>query len=637
LYENIALLLANPINLNKATADELRFLNLLSEAQVQQLIAYRTTYGPLVSVYELQAVPGFDLTAIYRIVPFVIVRDPSTELNRYFADRMFQSGNSYAVVRYSQTLETKAGFTENVPVSQQFKGNPSGVYMRFRSTRAGDYSVGFTVEKDAGEEMRWNTTTKQYGFDYNSFHAQIQNKRFIKNLLVGDYQVQTGQGLLLGSNFGFGKGSETVTTVRRSNLGFIPYTSINEATYLRGIALTVGLAKGITFSSFYSGAWRDATLLTDTVEQSGVSAFQTSGLHRNEVELDKRKTIFETQAGGWINYKTRQLEAGVVYHYLGFNRTVTPRSNAYNQFALSGNELSNLGGFVHYTLKNFTAFAEAGKTATQGWGMLAGLIGSLSPALDVALHYRNYQRNFYSLYSNAFAESSVPQNESGMYWGWKYRFSKKISMAGYADIFRFPWLRYRSYSPSDGHEWLVRLTYQPVRSVAVYVQWREESKVQNVINADEALYRTAPGRKRNLWINADYSANEYVSFKTRAQFSTYDFDEASTRGMTLVQDVQVKTGKLSFAARYALFDTDDYDNRQYVYERDVWLAYSIPAYNGQGTRAYIMVTLDLLQSLTLGLRWAQTRYTNTDEIGSGADAITGNMRTDVRAQLHYRF
>src|SRR5688572_26406486 len=58
LYENIALLLSNKIDLNKATEEELRFLNLLSELQIQSLIKYRQENGDLLSVYELQAVPG---------------------------------------------------------------------------------------------------------------------------------------------------------------------------------------------------------------------------------------------------------------------------------------------------------------------------------------------------------------------------------------------------------------------------------------------------------------------------------------------------------------------------------------------------------------------------------------------------
>jgi hypothetical protein len=44
----------------------------------------------------------------------------------------------------------------------------------------------------------------------------------------------------------------------------------------------------------------------------------------------------------------------------------------------------------------------------------------------------------------------------------------------------------------------------------------------------------------------------------------------------------------ALTGRYAIFDTEDYDNRQYVYERDVWLTYSLPAYEGRGVRNYIV-------------------------------------------------
>ena len=77
LYENLALLLANPMNLNKATAEEIRFVNILTEEQLQNFLTYRNEMGRLLSVYELQAIPGFDLQTIYRIVPFFTVQDPT--------------------------------------------------------------------------------------------------------------------------------------------------------------------------------------------------------------------------------------------------------------------------------------------------------------------------------------------------------------------------------------------------------------------------------------------------------------------------------------------------------------------------------------------------------------------------------
>jgi hypothetical protein len=635
LYENMALLLSNPINLNKASSDELRFLNLLSESQVQNFIRYRNENGALLSIYELQTIAGFDSTVISKIIPFVQVAD-ATPVGSLWK-RIRQEKNNYLVIRSGKTLETKAGFKQNASTENQFLGNRNDTYLRFRTSKPGDFSLGFTLEKDAGEALIWNPSQRQYGLDYNSLHIQVMNKGKLKNLLFGDYQAQFGQGLLLGGGFGYGKGSETVMTVRRSNLGFMPYTSANEAGYKRGIALTYELSSSLYVSPFYSYAWRDATLVHEDSDDAFVSSFQTSGLHRNERELATRYKIEEQNYGVVINFKRKSIEAGLIANILEFNTPVNRSPQPYNQFTFAGQNARNVGGFFNYTFHNITIFTEAAKTIGEGSGVTAGLLGSLSPKLDVALHVRHYQRNFQSLYSNAFAEGSLPQNESGIYWGWKYKWNRKLNLNGYADLFRFPWLRYRNYAPSDGHEWLLRLTYQPSKNVSIYLQGREEIKSRNVSAEKSALYMIDDGIKRNYWINCDYGLSQQLQLKTRAQFSTFEISGVRTKGMALMQNISIDFGKLNLTGHYALFDTQDYDNRQYVYERDVWLAYSLPAYAGVGIRNYVLAAYTVNKHLTVWIRLAHIRYTDRNEIGSGADTIEGDTKNDLRIQTRIKF
>lgn len=632
LYENMAQLLAHKINLNTAGAEALRFLNLLTEQQIQSLLSYRTENGPLLSVYELQAVPGFDMATIYKIVAFVRVDNSSTIP---LIKRILAEENNYLILRYDQSLETKRGFEANTDPNNRFKGNDGDLYLRFRISKPGDFSIGFTLDKDAGEEIKWNATTKQYGFDFMSFHAQVMNKRKLKNLIVGDYQTQFGQGLLLGGSFGYGKGSEAVMTVRRSNLGFLPYTSANEVGYKRGAAFTLELIKHFNISAFYSSAWRDATVNYDTLENSAASSFQTTGFHRNNAELATRNSNREQHTGTIVNFQKGAWDAGMIFTALQYSIPVQREVNRYNQFSFSGSLLQQASAFVNYTFHNVTFFSEFAKTFTAGYGLTAGLLGSLTPKLDIALHYRNYQRDFYSPYSNAFSENSSPQNESGIYWGWKYRWNRKFFASGYVDFFQFPWLRFRSYMPSDGHEWLIRLNYQPARNTILFIQLREESKVRNT-STESNLYLTDTGVKRNYWLNCDYPLTDKIKMKTRAQFSTYDFNNLQTAGMVILQDISVDLGKLNLTARYALFDTDDYDNRQYVFERDVWLAYSLPAYSGQGVRNYLLAEYSVNKKLSLWFRYAHTRYTDRDEIGSGMDRITGNSKNDFRVQARIK-
>ncbi len=635
LYENIALILSNPINLNKANAEQLRFLNLLSEHHVQSLLEYQQENGDLLSVYELQSVPGFDLVTIDKIIPFVTVDNSTTQGTLW--KRIRTEENNYLIVRYDKTIETKAGFKEDASDQTRFRGNENEMYIRFRTSRPGDFSLGFTIEKDAGEEITWNSIQRQFGLDFNSFHAQVQNKGKLKNLIIGDYQTQFGQGLLLGGSFGYGKGSETIMTVRRSNLGFLPYTSVNEAGYKRGAAFTYELSSLFYLSSFYSLAWRDATLVQDDSDEAFVSSFQTTGLHRNENELAKRHQIQEQNYGGILNFRKNSLDAGIIFNAIDFDIEVNRNPQPYNQFTFAGNNANNIGAFLNYTLHNITVFSEAAQTLGEGYGLTAGMLGSITPKFEVALHFRKYQRNFYSLYSNAFAESSLPQNESGIYWGWKYTWNKRFSTSGYADLFRFPWLRYRSYAPSEGHEWLLRFTYQPSKNVTAYVQAREESKNRNMVTEQVNLYSTAEGIKRNYWINCDYGLSQKLKFKTRAQFSTFEIGGVSTKGMALIQDISFDLGRLTIAGRYALFDTEDYDNRQYVYERDVWLAYSLPAYSGAGVRNYVLAEYTLNKQFSFWVRVAHTRYADREEIGSGADSIEGDTKNDIRIQARIKF
>lgn len=633
LYETMAQLLAHKVDLNTASPEELRFLNLLTEQQVQNLVAYRNETGKLLSVYELQTVPGFDSEIIHKIIPFV--RVDGVEQGNLFR-RILSEPNNYLITRFDRTIQTKRGFKSSESSDTKFKGDNSDLYIRFRTSKPGDFSMGFTLEKDAGEQVTWSPAGKQYGFDFMSFHAQVLNKSRLKNLIVGDYQTQFGQGLLLGGSFGFGKGSEAVTTVRRSNLGFLPYTSANETGYKRGAALTYQIIRNVYFSAFYSNAPHDATVTSDSLEDTSVTSFQTTGLHRNENELSGRSSLREQNYGAVFNFKKGAVDAGLIYNTIDYSIPVNRVPRPYNQFTFSGNSLSNAGAFMNYTLHNFTFFSEAARTINNGYGFTGGVLGSLTPKFDVAIHLRNYQRSFQSPYANALSENSNAQNESGVYWGWKYRWSKKLSLSGYTDLFQFPWLRYRSYAPSEGHEWLLRVNYQPSRNVVIFIQAREESKVRNLSDAEATLYRTAAGVKRNYCLNFDYPVSDKIKMKTRAQFSTYQIEGNVTKGMIILHDIHADLGKLALTARYAIFDTQDFDNRQYVYERDVWLAYSLPAYYGTGLRSFILVEYAFSKQVTLWLRYAHTRYTDRDAIGSGVDQIAGKEKDDLRIQARIK-
>jgi hypothetical protein len=633
-YENLIQLLSNPVDLNKISAEDLRQFYFLSENQIQQFIKYRTEQGSLLSVYELQAIPGFDNQVVSTIAPLVKVVDPEGKINSSFAKRLISAGNSYLILRWEKTLEEKKGFSDSLDQAQKYLGSDQKIFTRFRSSIPYDYSVGFTLEKDAGEKLQWNPRKRQLGGDYSSAHLQLINKGRVRNLIIGDFQAQFGQGVILGGSFGLGKSAETITTTRRTNIGFVPHASAGESGFYRGVASTYQLHQNMRISAFISQVRRDASL-DEKESETTISAFQYAGFHRNENEKQSERNSAETVIGSVVHYSRGMFDAGLVVQNITFQHRVEKEPNVYNQFTFAGNKNLNAGFFFNYTVNNFCLFGESAKSIEGGFATVAGVIGALTPTLDVSILYRNYSTSYYSFYANPFSENTQPQNETGIYWGLKYKWNRRWAFASYIDLFRFPWLGFRRYARTSGYEWLSRLTYQPTRKVTMFGQIRQEKKARNSSEAT-VQHMIRYGLKTNFWASFNY-AEGILRMRTRVQYSTYNFNNNTSDGIVFLQGVGFEIGKFQLTGHYALFQTEDFDNRQYVYENDVYLVFSLPSYDGNGIRSMLMAEYKVSKNVSFYVRYARSYYRDKEEIGSGLEAITGNTRNDVKFQAVLRF
>ena len=155
LYGTLLGLYQSPLNLNSASAEELRALPLLREAQVAALLAHRRATGPLLSIYELQAVPGWDVRTIERVAPFVTVAGSSANAARGpLWQRIKNEENNAVLLRYERIVQQRKGYTavdtfQGRP-TQRYLGSPDAVALRYRVSHAHDFSLGLTLEKGRG-------------------------------------------------------------------------------------------------------------------------------------------------------------------------------------------------------------------------------------------------------------------------------------------------------------------------------------------------------------------------------------------------------------------------------------------------------------------------------------------------------
>jgi hypothetical protein len=641
VYDALTQLYANPLDLNTASRDELETTYLLTERQLSNLANYRADVGDLLSIYELQAVPGFDLPTIRRLLPFVTVTG-SPDL---FGALPTPTDN-YLIVRYEQILEQQKGFSKATPdkkgnLPTRYLGNSGQWYARYRYSRPRAFSLGLTMEKDPGETMGWQPSARRYGADYVSFHTQVQNRGKWRNILLGDYQLQIGQGLVLSAGFVLGKSAETVQTVRRPTLGARPYTSLTEYGYFRGATATYALHPTLDLTLLASRNRRDAN--TDSLGTEIIAtSLQTSGLHRTVSEQNDQGSLIETNLGAHLLYHNRrQFQLGATILQTTFNTFFRRRDLPYNQYEFTGTRNVVVGLHGGYIWRNWNLFAEVARsngsaTNSGGIGAVGGALASLTKKLDLALLFRHYDRNFHSFYSNAFSEGSRNSNESGAYIGLKYTVYRKLTLAGFIDYFNFPWLKYLVDKPSNGFDYLLQARYTPNRQTAFYAVYHEEHKQKNLtIGKTKDVVGTT---RRSYALNAEYTLRRGLSLRSRMQWGGFAYaGQSASRGFALVQDATFDYRRLSLSGRVALFGTDNYDSRQYVYERDVLYAFSFPAYFNRGVRHYLLVQYNLNRHMDIWVRWARTDLTNQDTVGSDLDQIDASHKTEVKVQARWRF
>ena len=651
LYEELLQYYQTPVSLNAATREELRSLLLLTETQISNLLAHRAANGLLLSVYELQSIDGFDLRSIHRVLPFVTVAVPDANAARgTLWQRIAAEENNAFYLRYERVLQERRGYTAPTLYRGQptvrYLGSADKVVLRYRVSHARDFSLGVVAEKDAGEQVAWNPGRGQYGADYLSAHLLVQERGRWKALALGDYQLQFGQGLLLSSGFGVGKGAETITTLRRSSVGVRAYSSLLENSFFRGAAATYQLAPRWQTTAWASHKRVDANLQQATDSLAAFDEFTSgvllTGFHRTAAELANRHALTETVGGGHLGYTSRSghLALGLLGVGTHYGTALLRRPEPYNRFEFSGQDNLALGLHYSYVWRNLLLFGETGRSSSGGLGTVNGLLASLGPLVDAAVLVRHYDVDFHTFYGNAFGENTRNINETGGYLGLKVRPIPRWELAAYYDQFRFPWLRYRVAAPTTGHDELLRLSFAPSKTGLLYVQLRQRRKPRNLpTSLDRPVPLPGEQLRQSVLLYFNTHPTPALELRTRLQASRLRDDDGLPwrAGYVLAQDVGYRFGRaLRLTGRYALFDADDYDTRQYVYEQDILLAVSVPALYGQGTRAYALAEIRLSKSLTLWLRYAETRYRHQNVIGSSLEEIQGRVRSEVKAQLRYK-
>lgn len=621
----------NPLNINTATAEDLQVFRVLTGLQVQQLIKYRQLFGPLLSVYELQAIPSWDIPTIRRILPYITVTEPLTL--RSFG-RRFLTGEHIVLLRNSRVLEKARGY--DTSLTSYYPGSPDHLLFRYRYQNSNLLQYGVTAEKDAGEQFFNGAQTK--GFDFYSAHFFARQLGVVKALALGDFTVNMGQGLIQWQALAFKKNPDVLGTKRQAAV-LRPYSAAGEFYFSRGAGVTLQF-KRVEATAFGSLKKISGNVIADTSSaEDFFSSFLTSGLHRTASEIQDRYSVEQTSFGGNISYQTPSFKLSFNTVHYRFSKALQKQDEPYNRFAISGKDWSNYSADYGFTYRNLHVYGEAAVDKEGRMAFLNGTLLSVDPKVDIATVYRNIDKGYQALYGNAFTESVSPSNEKGFYAGVRVRPLPRWQVDAYADFYRFPWLKFRVDAPSEGKDYFVQLTFQPKKGAEFYTRYRHEAKQTNESGVTTPLNFLVYKPRQNWRLNAEYPVSRTVTLRGRVERMWFDKDGkgAETGILTYIQGNFKPSMVLSVNARLQYFNTDGYNSRIYAYESDVLYSFSIPAFYDTGLRYYVNLNYDIGKHFTVWLRWAQTVYNDKEVIGSGLDEIKGNKRSEAKVQLRYIF
>ncbi len=643
--EELNLLRDRPVNLNSGDENELKRLFFLNGLQIANLLAYTKEYGKLASIYELQVIEGFNERVVSQILPYISLSPYVPE--KFSLKRALKYGGTDVMIRYQRVFQEQSGYAgvadsmRLAHPNNYYLGNQNAIFVRAQYSYKDYLNFGFVGDKDAGESFLPKSDTLHKGFDFYSVHLFLKNIGIVKQLAIGDYHVQFGQGLTMWSGFSVGKIAGSVVMRKRAP-ALRPHSSSNEYAFMRGVATTVALGK-FDLTVFYSNRRVDANLVAaDSINsmEDMVTSLQETGYHRTPAELADKGANHEIAEGGHLAWNGQRLRAGITMYHVDYEIPFKPQDSPEKIFQPTLNS-NTYGGFDYsYNYKTLTLYGEVSKQMDAGLAVLQGLSFSPDPKLAFAMVYRNYARDYLNNFNSAFGESSNSTNEKGLYMGMVSTPFNKITLSAYADLFRYQWLRYNVDAPSDGQEYSVQLVYNISRRGDLIFGYRRMINPMNYSLVNDKMNQVGESQRDYYRLQFNYQALAWLKLQSRVEITKRKApNKSGETGYLMYQGFQVRPLKkdISLSFRYLMFDTDSYDTRLYAFEQDVPFSFSVPAFSGQGSRFYIMLNWKLSRKLAFILRFSQTWYSDRMVISSGNDEINGNKKSDLKAVIKLSF
>lgn len=555
----------------------------------------------------------------------VLWTDTTTSSRRQIKQQLILSSN--------RCLNKREGYKnhseERKNASKAYLGDPWHQSIRYRLQNKDHWQAGLSVEKDPGEAWQQKVPF------FDSWHAYVryqstnqqpdihhQTKIMLTDAIIGHYKLRIGHGLTMNQSFSLGKQYYYQQITQRTNR-FSPFASTAESNYMQGAAFDVRIGRHIHVLPYFSMRQIDGNLS----KEQKLTTLYTDGMHRTMNELSHKNASWQMVAGMRIGWRGPWYELGLHALNTQFEYPYIRKEMSHNHNYFRGQRLTQYAADYQFRAYHNILLGEFAIDDNLGFANLTSLQTQWNDSWQTSLLYHYYSNDYRQLHGSGIGENSEMQGEQGLTFNVSGELSKHWQILAMADWFSFGQPQYQTKStPEDGYEGHIRGIYTSSK-ITMSLGYKVKSKIENLRHSIDGIFTITPNKKFVL--------------KTQIRKRINHADETSS-GFAIAQALGYKSSVSSKIAvnletQAAYFDTDDYNSRIYINEKNLLYGFGYPMLYGQGVRYNLTANIKIASFCNIDLKYAISNYANKATISSALQEIKGNTQQDLWLQLRFAF
>ncbi len=622
LFENEMDRIIQPINLNTATTEQLAASRLFTPFQIHLLLKYRNEFGTLYSVFELAGLTGFRMERLRELAPYLTVEMGRVPIQRPVNRHM-------VIINTAGSYPETAGYRniDNTTNEPAYVGLPIKTSLRIKTHIGQSLTLGMAFEKDAGEKFLNGVNP-----EFLSKNVTYRGTRIIKQLVLGDFQLQHGLGLVNGSGFMHTLEGFQIRLCPISKLK--PYASLNEYRFERGIGCQLALRKlEIMMWSSYQQMDLSLSSLPANLEKTNWIDFRrTTGLHRTAGELNGHSLAYRIHAGIQATVRHENLTLGTMIgsETTGLTRRgtdslkITVQPYIHHPFSLHG----------QWHRKKLEVMVEIASGDWNSTAFLAVCSYYFSDFLHGIILVHRYGSAYHGIQSSSYASGSNLNNENGVAVHLHAEPGVLFNADFLVELFRHPSPRYLCNVPSKSYRYSLTLKNNSYNRL----RWRFKMvkkvwQVTSGANVDRLRTLHTPQVVR-LDFQIFPVTESMLIWQSRLVFSLFSEHGKTNPGYAAVQQLSLKSiHNMNCKFQFVVFHVEDWDNRIYLYEPGLYYDFNFPVYYGSGQKISSVLAVKAGGKVTISVKGSLVTFHDRDFTGSGNDMILGNKKWDLKLQL----